>query len=205
MRWIIGTTVWVALIGCGLLTMFNYEMTAGEMGTAPAVWPNSATIRQRTDLPTLLIFAHPKCPCTRATIAELARIMTHCSNRVEAHVVLLKPADQNEGWEKTWIWSEANAIPGVIVTTDRDGRLAELFSMATSGATLLYDTDGHCQFQGGITASRGHQGENAGTDAILALLNPKSKSPTPVSFECTAKTPVFGCPLCKRTQAKAGE
>ena len=40
----------------------------------------------------------------------------------------------------------------------------------TSGHVLLYDAGGVLRFAGGITDGRGHEGDNAGLDAALALL-----------------------------------
>ncbi len=74
---------------------------------------------------------------------------------------------------------------------DRDGRDARLFDAHTSGQALLYDASGRLVFKGGITASRGGYGQNAGADAILAL--------TAGVVPKRSLTPVFGCSL----QAKA--
>jgi hypothetical protein len=52
---------------------------------------------------------------------------------------------------------------------------------------LLYDTAGRLLFSGGITAARGHSGDNAGREAIVALL---AGAPTD-----RTQTPVFGCKL----------
>ncbi len=46
---------------------------------------------------------------------------------------------------------------------------AELGS-STSGQVLLYDPSGRLAFSGGITAARGHVGDNAGSDAIVGLV-----------------------------------
>jgi hypothetical protein len=47
-------------------------------------------------------------------------------------------------------------------------------------------------FQGGITASRGHEGENAGENAIVAIVNGRAAPQN--------KTLVFGCALPDRKQ-----
>ena len=38
--------------------------SAGAHGEAPARWPTDATIALATDRPTVVLFAHPRCPCT---------------------------------------------------------------------------------------------------------------------------------------------
>lgn len=93
-----------------------------------------------------------------------------------------------EGWERTGLWSSAAAISGVMVRADIDGEAARRFGAATSGQALLYAIDGRLLFSGGITESRGHEGDNAGRSAIAALVL-GAKTATP------AASPVYGCPL----------
>ena len=71
------------------------------------------------------------------------------------------------------------------VQADDDGREARLFHAETSGHTALYGAQGQLIFDGGITVSRGHEGDNDGTEAILALLHDKTPD--------RAQTPVYGC------------
>ena len=70
---------------------------------------------------------------------------------------------------------------------DGDGQEARLFHAVTSGQTVLYDSQGRLLFSGGITASRGHSGDNAGRSAIVSLVNAEVPDRT--------ETLVFGCPL----------
>jgi hypothetical protein len=52
---------------------------------------------------------------------------------------------------------------------------------------VLYNSDGQLLFSGGITGARGHEGDNAGEDLVIAGLNGQN-----VGFQ---HTPVFGCSL----------
>ena len=70
---------------------------------------------------------------------------------------------------------------------DDDGREARLFHAATSGQAVLYDPQGRLLFSGGITASRGHSGDNAGRSSIVSLVHAGVPDRT--------ETSVFGCPL----------
>ena len=65
-------------------------------------------------------------------------------------------------------------FPGVSVSSDQEGFEAKNFQSTTSGYVLLYDANGRLLFQGGITGSRGHSGENSGRDAIEAILMDKT-------------------------------
>jgi hypothetical protein len=133
------------------------------------------------------MLAHPHCPCTRASIGELALLMAHSQGRVTAYVLFLKPAGFSDDWEKTDLWHSAASIPGVKVMIDDGGAEARRFHAATSGQTMLYDAEGRLLFSGGITGSRGHAGDNAGRSAIVSLLNTGAAE--------RAETFVFGCRL----------
>jgi hypothetical protein len=76
------------------------------------------------------------------------------------------------------------------VIDDPDGAETRRFGAATSGETLLYSPAGKLLFRGGITASRGHSGDNYGRDAIVALVNKPSRR--------FSNTPVFGCSLLSK-------
>jgi hypothetical protein len=187
---LLGAT-WVASTAFGLSRLWTYESTPGTPARAPAGWPKDARVPRAPDKPTLVLLIHPRCPCSRATLGELAAIMTDCRGRLAATVLMLHPAGTPAGWERTDLWNTAAAIPGVTVLADEQGAQARRFGAATSGQALLYAPNGQLLFAGGITASRGHRGDNAGRDAIttLVLHDDRATHPTP------AQTPVYGCPL----------
>jgi hypothetical protein len=133
------------------------------------------------------MFAHPKCTCTRASMSELAVLMTEMRGRVETRVVFMKPSEFEAGWEQTDTWTTAKAIPGVSVSIDIDGDEAKRFGAHTSGQVVLYSVEGELLYAGGITAARGHAGDNVGRRRIEAIL-----TQTPVDQRTS---PVFGCDL----------
>jgi hypothetical protein len=135
--------------------------------------------------PSLLVFVHPQCPCSVATIAELERLLAHGGDRLDVQVVVFVPEGAPDGWRDTTLVTRARAIPGVRVVFDVDGREGELFGAQTSGQTLLFSPGGEVVFRGGITASRAHEGDNAGRSAIEAI----AAGRTPLMHE----TSVFGC------------
>jgi hypothetical protein len=167
--------------------MWGYENAAGAAGQAPAHWPANSRLEHAADRTTLVMLAHPHCPCTRASIGELALLMAKSQGRVTAYVLFLKPTGSADDWEMTDLWQSAASIPGVSVFADADGVEAKNFQAATSGQTVLYDAGGNLLFSGGITASRGHSGDNAGRSAIVSLLSGGESELT--------KTSVYGCPL----------
>ena len=94
--------------------------------------------------------AHPHCPCTRASIESLARIMTRCRGLVTAHVAFCKPAGFPGDWEQTDLWRSAAAIPDVEVFCDEEGREARRFGAATSGCVLLFSPAENCSSVEGL-------------------------------------------------------
>jgi hypothetical protein len=177
---------WIAAVAFGLGSLFQYENTPGPVGSVSQEWPNTQ-IERATDRPTLVMLAHPRCPCTVASVAELAQIMAQLQGKVAAYVLLVKPGESGPDWEDTNLRRNAEAIPGVKVIFDPDGVEASRFGAETSGHTLLFAADGHLLFSGGITASRGHAGDNAGESAIGALVNHQVPAQN--------RTLVFGCAL----------
>lgn len=178
---------WLSAVSAGLLILWGYENAPGVGAKAPATWPRDSHIQRSTDSPTLVMLAHPHCPCTRASIGELALLMAQSQGRVRAYVLFLKPPGFSDEWEKTDLWQSAASIPGVNVLIDEGGAEARRFDAATSGQTMLYDADGRLLFSGGITGSRGHAGDNAGRSTIVSLLNTGRAD--------RAETFVFGCQL----------
>jgi hypothetical protein len=188
--------VWIAAVAFGLGSLFHYENTPGPVGVLSQEWPNTQ-IERANDRPTLVMLAHPRCPCTIASVAELARIMARLQGKVAACVLLVKPNESGPDWEETSLRRSAEAIPGVKVIFDLNGVEARRFGAETSGHTLLFGADGHLLFSGGITASRGHAGDNAGESAIVALVNNQTPPQT--------QSLVFGCSLANpaKTDSKA--
>jgi hypothetical protein len=181
---------WLAALTFGARTLFRYETTPGSVGSVASSWPSVSIVPRQTDKATLLMFAHPHCPCTRASVGELAQIMAHALGKVNAYVLFVKPPSAGADWDDTELRASAAAIPGVTVVTDENGNEAARFGAETSGHTLVFDRTGALLFSGGITASRGHAGDNAGEDAVLAALTQQSID--------RVRTPVFGCSLTKR-------
>jgi hypothetical protein len=175
----------------------EYEISPGVAAAAPERWPADTRLRRDDARPTLVMLAHPHCPCTRASIGELARLMTQARGRVTAYVLFVKPPNFSEGWEQTDLLTNAAAIPGVFVVRDDGGVEATRFHAATSGQTMLYDAQGRLMFRGGITSARGHAGDNDGRTAIVSLLTDGETG--------QRETPVFGCPLFAQTECPAGK
>ena len=120
-------------------------------------------------------------------MVELNGLMLSLRGKVKAYVLVIKPQGSGAGWEETEAVKRARTIPGATVVSDLDGREAALFGAETSGQAFLYDARGKLAFNGGLTASRGHLGDNAGVQRITSLVD-TGKADRNNSL-------VFGCPL----------
>jgi hypothetical protein len=171
----------------GFSVSASYENSAADPSPAPRSWPRQSRIPFNDDDYTLVMFAHPRCPCTRASLGELARLVARSPELVRSWVVFFKPSDADESWVHTDQWYTASRIPGVVVLSDDDGAEARRFHATTSGYTLLYGPSRELLFMGGITAGRGQAGDNEGRTAIESLLANVT--------EDMRETPVYGCPI----------
>jgi hypothetical protein len=177
---------WLALVAVGNYFLHERASEPGTAADAPRTWP-AAPFGVAPDKLTLVLAAHPKCPCTRASLRELARLMTDAGGHIVAHVLVRRTsADEGYAGEAEMIASAA-AIPGVVVRTDPGGKLSERFGAHTSGQTLLYSAEGKLLFAGGITPERAHQGDSAGRRRILELVRAGSTD--------RAESAVYGCSL----------
>src|SRR5580658_1048143 len=154
--------IWLLAMVAGIAIILNYENTSGAVGATAGQWPAQTQIKLDPREDTLVMFAHPQCPCTRASIDELNRIMSKCGGHLVAHVLILKPAGVPHNFVMTGLRHSAASIPGVEVDDDPQGRLAQKFGAETSGFVVLYNPQGKLLFSGGITGSRGHEGDNPG-------------------------------------------
>ena len=155
-----GVLLWAGVAGLGLREMFAEATTAGDMVDAPERWP-ATTRLPRGDGFTIAMFVHPDCPCSRASLGELAAIAASSS----ATLVIVVAGADAEGE----IWDAAGQIAGAVRVVD-DGREAARFGARTSGYTVVYDRDGLRRFAGGITGSRGHVGDNVGRDTVQRIV-----------------------------------
>jgi hypothetical protein len=184
---ILAALVWIALIGSGFWLLAREHFTPVASSRQAATFPSGSEIQLASDKPTLLLFAHPQCPCTRATFHELDSLLDETGNRVSVTVIFTIPDGVAPGWEQGELWKSATTTPGFHVVRDEGGMEARRFGVTGSGHTLLYSPSGHLLFSGGITGSRGHEGDNIGLTAVESFILHGHAS--------VSRTPVFGCSL----------
>src|SRR4051812_12480766 len=88
--WALGVA-WLggAVVGGG--TLLNYSNTAGP-GAGAAAWPRGSALARESERFTLVMFLHPQCPCSRASVGELERLLASLgTERVRTTVVFVGP------------------------------------------------------------------------------------------------------------------
>jgi hypothetical protein len=184
--WLLTLLVWLGLIAGGYVWLLRYSFASGKNMTAPRSIPPSLAPLASSTRAQLFVALHPHCPCSRATVHELAKILTRAANVSDVTVLLFKPANQPESWSESPLVKDCRQM-NCRILSDPDGRLAASLGSLTSGTVALYDRSGQLRYQGGITASRGHEGDNGGETAVIEILRGKRDS--------YRSLPAFGCPI----------
>src|SRR4051794_31602620 len=100
-------------IGAGLVWVSGFETAGADPSQSHGDWPKETPLSlDRTHL-TLLMFAHPRCPCTRASLEELKAVLAIARGKVTAEVLFLSPSRKPSLWTLADRWHEATAIPGL--------------------------------------------------------------------------------------------
>ena len=96
----VAAAVWLAGIAGGYQAMWRFQRKAGDAGVAPKMWPPDSRLQPSAEGATLVLFAHPRCPCTRASITELRELLGSRLGRIrKTYVLVLKPSGFPNGWE----------------------------------------------------------------------------------------------------------
>lgn len=165
------------------MTVQSYR-AGGEAGQLK--WPAEATHPLSAHRPTLVMFVHPDCSCSGASLEELSRLMVTRRGEVALQIWFYQPIAGYESWLESPLRKVAQALPDAAVLTDFDGREAHRFGAETSGYVALYAPDGTRLFGGGITLARGHRGTSVGERAIARWVRGEPD---------LSVAPVFGCKI----------
>jgi hypothetical protein len=188
---VVAVLVWAVAVSIGLVWIWDYKTTPGLASGPPPSWSQSTGLRQSGM--TLVMTLHPLCTCSQASVSELARLMAGAAPVPTVYALFVDFGGRTAGArgaeriEETTLWQRAAAIPGVIPVADPDGAIARSFGAETSGDVIAYAPTGELVFHGGLTPARGHEGDSAGRQRLLAAL----RGDVP-DF---SRSPVFGCPL----------
>lgn len=182
---------WCLLLSISFWRLNVYSSTPGAAASASQSWPTQSKLYRNPLTPTFVLFLHPHCPCSKATLGELDRLAVSLKNHATTHIVFFKPKGQSDDWVmESPLWKKALNTPAVNLVIDHDETESHLFGPKTSGQTFLYDESGKLVFEGGITPARGHMGDSDGRAAVLNYLTSNKKAD-----QNKMRTPVYGCSL----------
>lgn len=187
-------TVW--LIGAAGLTtsLLQYQAQPSSRGNPPSRWPEKYSEQLEQGRDTLLVFVHPGCPCTTATLKVLEReLSAMTTNKVQLRIVFFRPDHLEDIWAHTKLWKLASRLPGAELQIDAGGQFSTAFGIETSGHVLLYSQTGDLKFSGGITYGRGHEGSNDSSRQLRESILHKTEE---------TQLDVFGCSLLEESACK---
>lgn len=159
----------------------------GARGTPPPQLPAATADRlgcRRGAV--LLVAAHPQCPCLPATLEQVLPLTTG-ADAPALRVLVMTPRRLPPEWDPAAATAVRAGLPPGSVVDDLDGELARQLGMLTTGHVLLYGDRGELLFDGGVTAGRGHRGDNTAARTLRARVadrRPLGDSPS-----------VYGCPV----------
>ncbi|MBL8910076.1 MAG: RedB protein [Archangium sp.] len=184
-RWFGLLAGWALAVALTFVGIARYKSEPGLPAAAPARWPEASGLPRTAGMATVLLFAHPRCPCTRASILELNEVMNRADVRQRARAVVVF-FQSDASVERSDLWKFVSQMPSTDIALDASQVERHRFGARTSGQVEVFDAEGALVFSGGITGSRGHAGLNVGrTDLIAAVTGPAGE----------AAHPVYGCGL----------
>jgi hypothetical protein len=204
--------LWAGLVTYGFGLWNAYELRPGEIPDPTVV---SVSSRSPTGSWRVMMFVHPHCPCSQASVQELRRVLQELARvapeeSVQASILIVRPPEAPTGWEHGEILREVQRWNEVSVTVDQGGETARQWAVATSGHVIVLDPQGRVRFRGGITSGRGRQGNSLGSQRIVQMIREAShgakiddarvsgiegKEAPSESGDPVFTTPVYGCPL----------
>lgn len=206
-RAILVTTWAVLTFVCFLVVMPSIGKDPSVSESLASEWPASTKLTKVTNVGHLIVFVHPYCPCTTATLRNLEDALDSTNHTVS--IVQLRTARLESLHVPVPSIARIVDKNGWSLVLDNEGVEASTFGATTSGECMLFTPSGALLFAGGITASRGHQGDNQGLATLKGLMqqiSPKmggDASPNEAVYASKnskwANFPTFGCPLFGET------
>src|SRR5438552_1238510 len=109
---ITASAFWLVAVFVCVYLLALHELTPGRVGKVGG-WPGSHLVALGHGTKTLLVFIHPGCPCTEATMTELRRILDENGNLVRASVLAFRPSAAASNWERTDLYERLVRFPDV--------------------------------------------------------------------------------------------
>jgi hypothetical protein len=149
-------------------------------------WPRDAAFAPPSGF-RIVMFVHPMCPCTAASIAELDNSLARLPAEVSVTVVAVTAGLAAETLDSSRLLAELRTMPRITLQVDSTGAERQRFGAVVSGEVFAFQDDGRRVYHGGLTSGRGHVGESIGQQQLEALVRGERETPY--------DAPVFGCLL----------
>jgi hypothetical protein len=177
-NWSVALTAWATAL------VFSFHLaTSWDFKPGPgAVRRPKPSVGTRE--PLLIVVLHSQCPCSLATVENLIDLPGSVLAHLKIHLVFTGPDPRNSPVD-----SRARVLENVEREYSDEADVLARFGAQTSGQAYLYNRRGDLVFTGGLTDSRGHEGESSGVSAIQR---------TVAGQPCAPGAPVFGCALQTR-------
>ncbi|MBW7927116.1 MAG: hypothetical protein H3C58_03300 [Fimbriimonadaceae bacterium] len=141
---------------------------------------------------TLIMIVHPDCPCTKASLRNLAAILDATRLPVRAEIVGAMPPGY-EGPKKNLAMARG-IVKSELVIMDAD-RALQTYGARTSGHLFVYDPDQDLVYSGGLTPARGAEDAMSSMRWFKALVHQGA---------IASSAPTFGCSLRSATGEREG-
>lgn len=178
---------WVGAAALGWSALFRHTYQPAATGEAVSRWPEAATPAPATAEYRIVVFAHPHCPCTRATLHKFDESLTRLPRETFLRFVFATAGLSPAAVAGSSNVASARRLPGVDVRFDHSGAETRRFGATVSGEVFVFDHAGRRVFHGGVTSGRGHEGDSAAQQELEGLVRGTART--------SYTAPVFGCRL----------
>ena len=178
--------IWIALVIVISSYFYIYQYTDGHIVVRQDYSDAIKLLNSKAEVeyPLTLLFLHPECPCSDASIYELQQIQK-LNKEMNYKVVISYPKNTFEKWSNSnRAKRQLNRDSIFELLDDKENVLAKAFGAYTSGFTLIFNTPEDLVFAGGITPSRGHLGRTIAHEIVQEA-----------SFLNFTKNEVYGCSI----------
>lgn len=164
--------------------------SASSISATESSWPSETQIEHDNKRLNLLVFIHPRCRCSENIDEHVLAVKEAASGSTTTTFIFFCAEDKPDTWAQNSTWDRLNADGEHKLLIDRGGVEAKRFNVSASGHCMLFDTNQHLLFSGGLGADK--EG-NPSSQAIATLTTQLSESESDVSA-----FPVVGCSLEER-------
>ena len=179
--------LWLIATVAGISCLHKYSGTPAPSGPSKGQWPSGSKMLPGANISTFILFLHPHCPCSGASLASMIDIIDKFPLAAKYHAVFVRPKGVAATWEKSDLYLKCMGIKAIETSIDDGGEEAKKFGALASGQTYIYSPQQKLTFSGGITPGRGEEGSGPERKMVEQALMQSTTS--------TNYSPTFGCSL----------